>query len=167
MPDLFLGSYVARMTGRKIYVYPGECHVHARANLKDVLKKLSEHSSAEFLIHPECGCTTECIHYAATKEIPEQKTHILSTGGMLTHVRQSPVKEYVVATENGIIHQLRKQNPEKKFYPLRDDMVCKFMKMITLEKLLDSLMNLKFEVRVPAEIAERARLPIERMLAVG
>jgi quinolinate synthase len=167
VPDLFLGDYVARMTGRKIYVYPGECHVHARANLKDVLAKLRRHPSAEFLIHPECGCTSECMHYVATKEIPEKKTHILSTGGMLSYVKQANANEYVVATETGIIHQLKKQQPKKKFIPLRKDMVCQYMKMITLDKVLYSLKNLEFEVKVSQEIAKKARIPIERMLSLG
>lgn len=167
VPDLFLGDYVARMTGRKIYVYPGECHVHARANLRDVLAKLKRHPTAEFLIHPECGCTSECMHYVATKEIPEEKTHVLSTGGMLDHVKTSTANEYIVATETGIIHQLQKQNPKKRFIPLREDMVCKYMKMITLEKLLHSLIHLEYEVKVAPAIAERARIPIERMLAIA
>lgn len=167
VPDLFLGDYVARMTGRKIYVYPGECHVHARANAKDIMAKLGKHPAAEFLIHPECGCTSECMHYVATKQIPEEKTHILSTSGMLKHAKESHADEFVVATETGIIHQLQKQNPKKKFIPLRNDMVCKYMKMITLDKLLNSLINLEFEVKVPKDIAEKARIPIERMLAIG
>lgn len=167
VPDLFLGDYVARMTGRKIYVYPGECHVHARASAKDIRKKLGEHPAAEFLIHPECGCVSECMHYVATKEIPEEKTHILSTSGMVKHAKESPANEFVVATEVGIIHQLQKQNPKKKFIPLRNDMVCEYMKMITLDKLLHSLINLEFEVKVAKAIAEKARIPIERMLAIG
>ncbi len=167
VPDMFLGDYVARKTGRKIYVYPGECHVHARASSKDIIAKLGRHPAAEFLIHPECGCVSECMHYVATKEIPEEKTHILSTGGMLNHVKKSVTNEYVVATETGIIHQLQKQNPQKKFFPLREDMVCKYMKMITLDKLLNSLINLEFEVKVSKEIASKARTPIERMLALG
>ena len=166
VPDLFLGDYVARMTGRKIYVYPGECHVHAKASSKDIMKKLGQHPAAEFLIHPECGCTSECMHYVATKEIPEEKTHVLSTSGMIKHAKESKTEEFVVATETGIIHQLQKQNPKKKFFPLREDMVCKYMKMITLDKLLNSLINLEYEVKVPKEIAERARLPVERMLSL-
>ncbi len=165
VPDMFLGDYVARMTGRKIYVYPGECHVHARASAKDIRKKLGEHPSAEFLIHPECGCTSDCMHYIATKEIPEAA--ILSTSGMLTHAKESSAKEFIVATEVGILHRLQKENPKKKFYPLRNDMVCEYMKMITLDKLLNSLINLEFEVKVSKEIAEKARIPIERMLALG
>ena len=166
-PDMFLGDYVARMTGRKIYVYPGECHVHARVRPKDVMDKLGQYPGAEFLIHPECGCVSECMHYVAVKEIPEEKTHILSTGGMLRHAKTSKAKQFVIATETGILHRLKKENPKKEFIPLREDMVCEFMKMITLDKLLNSLVNLEYEVKVSKDIAERARIPIERMLAIG
>jgi quinolinate synthase len=168
LPDMFLGDYVARKTGRKnFYVYPGECHVHARVRLQDIIKKLKRHPTAEFLIHPECGCVSECMHYVATKAIPDDNTRILSTSGMLEHAKESPKDKFIVATETGIIHQLKKQNPKKKFIPLRKDMVCEYMKMITAEKLLNSLINLEYEVKVPKDIALRARLPIERMFAVS
>src|SRR6266568_4321256 len=91
LPDMFLGDYVARKTGRKnFYVYPGECHVHARVKAQDIIKKLGRHPTAEFLIHPECGCVSDCMHYVATKAIPEEKTHILSTSGMLQYAKESP-----------------------------------------------------------------------------
>lgn len=166
-PDMFLGDYVARMTGRKIYVYPGECHVHARVRPKDVLGKIGQYPGAEFLIHPECGCVSACMHYVAVKEIPEDKTKILSTGGMMRYAKESKTREFVIATETGILHRLKKENPKKSFIPLRSDMVCEYMKMITLPKLLNSLKNLEFRVTVPPEIANRARIPIERMLAIG
>lgn len=166
-PDLFLGDYVARMTGRKIYVYPGECHVHARVRIQDVNKKLEKYPGAEFLIHPECGCVTECMHYVTTKELPKKKTHILSTGGMVARSRTSSAKNFVVATETGLIHRLKKENPDKNFIPVRSDMVCEFMKMITLEKLLNSLKNVEYEVKVSQDIAKRARIPIERMLRIS
>lgn len=168
LPDMFLGDYVARKTGRKnFYVYPGECHVHARVRAEDIMKKLGRHPTAQFLIHPECGCVSECMHYVATNAIPQEKTQILSTSGMLKYAKESPKDKFVIATETGMLHRLKKENPKKKFIPLRKDMVCEFMKMITLEKLLNSLVNLEFEVKVEKDIAERARLPIERMLAIG
>ncbi len=168
LPDMFLGDYVARKTGRKnFYVYPGECHVHAKTRAQDIIKKLNRHPTAQFLIHPECGCVSECMHYVATKAIPEEKTKIFSTSGMLNYAKESPKDKFIIATETGLLHRLKKQNPKKKFLPLRKDMVCEFMKMITLEKLLNSLENLEFEVKVPKDIADRARLPIERMLAIG
>ena len=168
LPDMFLGDYVARKTGRKnFYVYPGECHVHAKSTAADIRKKLGRHPTAQFLIHPECGCVSECMHYVATKAIPEERTHILSTSGMVNYAKESPTDKFIVATETGMLHRLKKENPKKKFLPLRNDMVCEFMKMITLEKLLNSLKNLEFEVNVDHEIAKKARLPIERMLAIG
>ncbi|OGG26160.1 quinolinate synthase [Candidatus Gottesmanbacteria bacterium RIFCSPLOWO2_01_FULL_39_12b] len=168
VPDMFLGDYVAKMTGRKnMIIYPGECHVHARVRPQDITHKMDEHPKAEFLIHPECGCVSTCMHYVAAGDIPVRqladKTHILSTGGMMKYAKSSAASEYVVATETGILYRLKKENPKKNFIPLRDDMVCQFMKMITLPKLLNSLKNLEFEVKVPKEIADRARIPIERM----
>lgn len=168
VPDMFLGDFVAKTTGRKnMVVYPGECHVHARVRPQDVTEKMAAYPDAEFLIHPECGCVSTCMHYVARGEIPTQKTHILSTGGMMKHAKTSSADKFVVATETGILYRLHKENPSKKFIPLRDDMVCQFMKMITLPKLLNSLKNLEFEVKVNKEIADRARLPIERMLKLS
>lgn len=166
VPDMFLGAYVQKMTNRDLIIYPGECHVHARVRPEDVLKKMKANPEADFLIHPECGCVSNCMHFVANGDIPTDKTHILSTGGMLKHAKQSEKSDFIVATETGIIHQLKKQNPQKNFAPLRDDMVCQFMKMITLPKLLNSLINLEFIVKVPKKIAEKARIPIERMLAI-
>ncbi|MBI4991071.1 quinolinate synthase NadA [Candidatus Gottesmanbacteria bacterium] len=168
VPDMFLGDYVAKTTGRKnMIIYPGECHVHARVRPSDITDKMDQHPAAEFLIHPECGCVSSCMHYLASGDIPANKTRILSTGGMIKHARKSPSKEFVVATETGILYRLKKENPQKSFIALRDDMVCRFMKMITLPKLLNSLKNLEFEVKVPKEIADRARIPIERMLKLS
>lgn len=167
VPDMFLGAYVQKMTGRDLIIYPGECHVHARVRPEDVLNKMKASPEADFLIHPECGCVSNCMHYVANGDIPSDKTHILSTGGMLKYAQKSKKSDFIVATETGIIHRLKKQNPKKSFVPLRDDMVCQFMKMITLPKLLNSLINLKFEVKVPKKIAEKARIPIERMFSVG
>lgn len=168
VPDMFLGDYVAKTTGRKnIIVYPGQCHIHARVKPADITRNLKEHPKAEFLIHPECGCVSECMHYVANKEIPTSNTHILSTGGMMKYAKSSNSKEFVVATETGILYRLGKENPRKIFIPLREDMVCEFMKMITLPKLLNSLKNLEYEVKVPREIAKRARVSIERMLSLS
>ncbi len=165
VPDMFLGDYVAKTTGRKnMIIYPGQCHIHARVKPADITQKMKEYPRADFLIHPECGCVSECMHYVANREIPSSNTHILSTGGMMKYAKSAKNKEFVVATETGILHRLGKENPQKKFIPLREDMVCEFMKMITLPKLLNSLKNLEYEVEVPESIAQRARVPIERML---
>jgi quinolinate synthase len=167
VPDMFLGAYVQKKTGRDLIIYPGQCHVHAKVRPEDILGKMKDSPEADFLIHPECGCVSNCMHYVANGDVPADRTHILSTGGMLKHAHRSKKTDFIVATETGIIHQLQKQNPKKKFAPLRDDMVCQFMKMITLPKLLNSLINLEFEVKVPKKIADKARVPIERMFAVS
>lgn len=167
VPDMFLASYVANKTGREIIAYPGECHVHARVTPEDVLGKMKQHPQSEFLIHPECGCVSSCMHYIANGELPSDKTKILSTGGMMRYAKESNSREFIVATETGMLYPLQKANPKKKFIPLRKDMVCEYMKMITLPKLHNSLKNLEFEVKVPLEIAQKARLPIERMLKIS
>ncbi|MCJ7740647.1 quinolinate synthase NadA [Candidatus Microgenomates bacterium] len=168
VPDMFLGDYVAKVTGRKnMIIYPGECHVHAKVKPADINKKMSQYPKAEFLIHPECGCVSSCMHFAANGDIPNVKTHILSTGGMMKYTKKSKSNEFVIATETGILHRLKKENPKKSFIPVRDDLVCRFMKMITLPKLLNSLKNLEYEVKVPKKIADRARIPIERMLEIS
>jgi quinolinate synthase len=167
LPDMFLGDFVRRKTGRKMYIYAGECHVHAHARPQDVNLKLQQHPGAEFLIHPECGCATAAMHQVATGKINTDSAHILSTGGMLEHARNSPAKEFVVATEIGIIHRLQKESPDKTFIPLREDMLCQYMKMITLDNLLYSLKNDVYQVSVAPEVAAKARIPIERMLAIG
>jgi len=167
VPDMFLAAFVQKKTARDLIIYPGKCYVHARVRPEDVLNKMKTSPEADFLIHPECGCVSSCMNYVANGDIPADKTHILSTGGMLKYVKQSKKSDFIVATETGIIYQLKKQNPGKNFEPLRDDMVCQFMKMITLPKLLNSLINLEFEVKVPKKIAEKARIPIERMFAIS
>jgi quinolinate synthase len=167
LPDMYLGDFVAKKTGRKMIIYSGECHVHAHARSKDIQKKLDEYPQAEFLIHPECGCASSAMHHVATGKISQERTQILSTGGMLDQARKSQAQQFIVATEIGIIHRLEKENPGKDFIPLREDMVCQYMKKNTLEKLLNTLKNLEYEVKVAPEIAEKAYLPIERMLAIG
>jgi len=128
---------------------------------------LEQHPGAEFLVHPECGCTSALVHQIGTGKLAPESAHILSTGGMVEYARKSEAQQFVVATEIGIIHRLQKDSPGKSFIPLREDMVCQYMKMITLEKLLHTLESLVFEVKVPPELATKARLPIERMLAIG
>lgn len=167
IPDQFLGSYVQKKTGRKLIIYPGQCHVHAKVKPEDILEKMRKNPQADFLIHPECSCVSSCMNYAVNGDIPDTKTHILSTGGMLKYVKHSKKSDFIIATETGIIHQLKKQNPGKSFSPISDDMVCRFMKLITLPKLLDSLINLEYQVKVSKDIAEKARIPIERMLAIS
>ena len=168
LPDMFLGNHIRKVTGRKnLSVWWGECHVHAAVKPADILRARDAHPNAEFMVHPECGCTTPAMYLASAGDTSMNGAQILSTGGMLKHAQESPATEFVVATETGILHTLRKQNPAKTFHAVAESMVCRFMKMITLEKLLYCLEHDVFEVTVPRETAERARLPIERMLAIS
>jgi len=167
LPDMFLGSYVAKMTGRKnMRIWAGECHVHAGITPEDINKKLDSMKDAEFVIHPECGCTTSMIYDVADGSYDNKKVSILSTEGMLKHVHESKSKNFVVATETGILYRMRKQNPGKTFIPASDKAECQYMKMITLEKVYDALVNERYLVTVPKEIADKARLAINRMLEI-
>ena len=168
LPDMFLGSYVAKMTGRKnIHIWAGECHVHAGITPEDVTKKLDSMKDAELVIHPECGCTTPFMYDVADGSFDDKKVSILSTEGMLKHVTESKSKTFVVATETGILYKMKQQNPEKTFIPASEKAECQYMKMITLEKVYDALINEKNLVTVPKHIADKARLAIDRMLAIS
>jgi quinolinate synthase len=166
-PDMWLGAYVERETGRRLHVWDGECHVHAGIRPRDIKDVRTEHPGAEFLIHPECGCTTQVMEYVAAGDVDAEHTHMLSTGGMLDFARRSPADEFIVATETGMLHPLEQENPGKRFIPANRAAVCRYMKMITLPKLRDALRDLRPEVKVDPEIAARARVPIERMVAIG
>ena len=168
LPDMFLGSYVAKMTGRKnMHIWAGECHVHAGITPEDVTKKLNSMKDTEFVIHPECSCTTPLMYDVANGSFDDHRVSILSTEGMLNHVRESKAKNFVVATETGILYKMKKDNPGKTFIPASEKAECQYMKMITLEKVYDALINEKNVVTVPKEIAEKARLAINRMLAIS
>ncbi len=164
LPDMFLGAYVAKVTGRKIHIWPGECHVHAGLRPIHIKKMREAHPGAEMLIHPECGCTTSFLYHTANGSAENEDIHFLSTGGMIEHSKKSDSKEFIIATENGMLHRLRKDNPEKTFYPAKENAICKYMKMITLDGVLSSLQEDKYEVRVPEETAFKARKAIDRML---
>ena len=168
LPDMFLGSYVARMTGRKnMFIWAGECHVHAGITPDDVKSKLDSFQNAEFLIHPECSCTSPMLYDVATGSYNEQQVQILSTEGMMNHVQNSESNDFVVATETGILYRMKQQNPTKKFIPASEKAECEYMKMITLDKVYNSLLNDTTIVTVPKETADKARLAIERMLAIN
>jgi quinolinate synthase len=174
-PDMWLGSFVARELGlpddpdryARFHVWDGECHVHAGIRPDDISAVRAEHPNAEFLIHPECGCSTQALEYVASGDISADGVHMLSTSGMLRHVEQNPEGEFIVATENGMLYPLQQAAPRANLVEANRTAFCKYMKMITLPKLRDSLRDMKFEVKVPPEIAERARVPIERMVAIG
>ena len=165
-PDMFLGAYVEKMIGRRMKVWTGECHVHAGIRPSDIAEMRAQHPGADFLIHPECGCSTSVMEYVATGDVDAENTHMLSTGGMLTHARESDADTFIVATETGMLHPLERDNPGKTFVPANEAAVCQFMKMITLPKLRDCLRDLAPVVTVEPDIAERARVPIERMVSI-
>ncbi|MGB7587380.1 MAG: quinolinate synthase NadA [Solirubrobacterales bacterium] len=166
-PDMWLGSYVERETGHSMHVWPGECHVHAGIRPGDITAQRAAHPNAEFLVHPECGCVTQVMEFVAAGDVDPEGVHMLSTGQMLDYVKQKPDGEFIVATENGMLYPLMQAAPEVTLIEANRMAVCKYMKMITLPKLRDALRDMKFEVSVPDEIAERARIPIERMVAIG
>ena len=168
LPDMFLGSYVAKITGRKnMLIWAGECHVHAGITPEDVKEKLSTLHKAEFLIHPECSCTTPMMYDVANGSYNSNQVQILSTEGMMNHVKNSQSNEFVVATETGILYRMKQQNPTNKFIPASEQAECEYMKMITLEKVYNSLLNETTIITVPKNIADKARLAIERMLAIS
>src|SRR4051812_8550261 len=167
-PDMFLGAYVEKRTGRKLNVWMGECHVHAGIRPSDIADVRAENPGADFLIHPECGCSTSVMEYVASGDIDVENTHMLSTGGMLNYARESNADTFVVATETGMLHPLAAENPGKTFVPANPAAVCQFMKMITLPKLRDALLDPDpHVVKVDRATAERARVPIERMVSIN
>jgi quinolinate synthase len=168
LPDVYLGNYLRRVTGRPLDVWLGECHVHAGLTRETLAQRRSEYPDAEFLVHPECGCVTSAMYYAETEgDVAAGRMQIVSTEQMMRRARVSPARRFVVATETGVLHRLRRENPEKEFLAARESAECRFMKQITLEKLRDSLRDLKYEVTVAPDVAARARRAIERMLAIG
>lgn len=166
LPDMFLGAHVERVTGRKMHIWMGECHVHAGITPADIEQKLSEHPEADFYIHPECGCASQAIYLATTGALPAGRTHLLSTSGMLAQARSTGAGQIIVATENGLLHSLRKANPDKQFIPANAGALCKYMKMITPLNLLESLQHLQYEITVPQDVARRARRALERMISL-
>ncbi len=206
-PDMWLGAYVEKELGKRMHVWDGECHVHAGIRPTDIAATRAAHPRADFLIHPECGCTTSVMEFLAAGDIAAEGVHMLSTGGMLKYAEQAEHRavagaiegtgverwvdgeggatipddgdgiagesglgerrEVVVATETGMLYPLRMAAPDIDFIPANAEASCVYMKMITLPKLRDSLREMKFEVRVPPEIAARARVPIDRMVAIG
>jgi quinolinate synthase len=168
LPDFFLGTYLRRVTGRDLDVWLGECHVHAGLTRDMLEQRRAEYPDAEFLVHPECGCVSSALYYAeAEGDVATGRMHIVSTEQMTQRVRTSPARRFVVATETGVLHRLRRQNPEKEFIAAAESAECRYMKQITLENLRDALRDLKHRVTVPPETATRARRAIERMLAIG
>ena len=161
LPDMYLGLWLERVTGRKLSIWMGECHVHAGIRPEDVERSTSRAPDAELLVHPECGCASQYMAFG------NERTHILSTEAMVDFARRSPKQRFLVATEVGILHRLHKEAPGKVFEPASERAICRYMKMITLAKLRDSLRDQQHVVTVPAETAARARRALERMIALG
>jgi quinolinate synthase len=168
-PDMFLGAYVERTLGRPLHVWDGECHVHAGIRPDDIARMRAQHPGADFLIHPECGCSTSVMEYVAAGDVDPEGVHMLSTGGMLRYAQDHAGTGVtaIMATETGMLHPLRMAAPDVDFVAANERAACRYMKMITLTKLRDGLRDGVFEVRVPEAVAERARVPIERMVAIG
>jgi quinolinate synthase len=201
-PDMWLGAYVEKELGRRMHVWDGECHVHAGIRPADIEATRAAHPGADFLIHPECGCSTSVMEYVAAGDVDAAGVHMLSTGGMLQYARDAEsalgadgptggparqvaepalpdaqnteraaapgaAREAVVATEVGMLYPLQMAAPDIEFIPANAEASCQYMKMITLPKLRDALLHNQFEVRVPEDIARRARVPIDRMVAIG
>jgi quinolinate synthase len=167
LPDQFLGAHVKRVTGRDMDVWAGECHVHAEISPSALRETLGANPDAEVLVHPECGCTTTALYLTSTGDLPAERTKVLSTGGMVEYAKSTQAKRVLVATETGILHQLRRLATDTEFVPISDRAVCPFMKMITPAKVLRSLRDDVFEVDVDPAIADAARASVERMIAIG
>ena len=157
VPDYYLGSYLKAKTRRNIHLWKGYCPAHAAILPEQVDELRAEHPEAEFLMHPECGCTTKQMHLA---------DQVLSTEGMVQHVNRSAASEFIIATENGLLHRLRAQHPEKRFYPASEHATCHHMQRNTLDKAFMSLVKMQHVVSVDPAVAERAVKPIERMLEI-
>ena len=168
LPDMFLGAHVRRVSGRdNIHVWMGECHVHAGIDPEHIRLQRRQHPDAEFLIHPECGCSTSVIEAMSAGDIDAEGVQILSTEGMIKRPRESTADDFIVATEVGILHRLRRENPSKRFFAANERASCAYMKVTTLPKILQSLENMQYPITVPADVAARARGAIERMIAIG
>ena len=168
LPDMFLGAHVRRMTKRdNIHVWMGECHVHAGIDPEHINAQRKAHPGAEFLVHPECGCATNVVEALSPGDIDPAGVQILSTEGMIRRPAQSANDTFIVATEVGILHRLRRENPGKTFIPASESAVCSFMKVTTLAKVKRALETMTHRITVPADVAARARRSLERMVAIG
>jgi quinolinate synthase len=150
-----------------MHVWMGECHVHAGISPENIALQRSVHPEAEFLVHPECGCSTSVLEAMSAGDVDSRGVHVLSTEGMIRRPAQSPAQDFIVATEVGILHRLKKENPDKRFFAANDRASCAYMKVTTLPKVLVSLETLTHHITVPPHIAARAQRAIERMVSIG
>jgi quinolinate synthase len=168
LPDMFLGAHVRRVTGRhNIHVWMGECHVHAGIDPENIRLQRALHPAAEFLIHPECGCATSVVEAVSAGDVDPEGVHILSTEGMMQRPGASHAEEFIVATEVGILHRLRRNYPGKTFFAANERASCAYMKVTTLAKVAEALEHRRHRITVPDDVAARARLAIERMVSIG
>ena len=168
LPDMYLGAHVRRVTGREnIRVWMGECHVHAGIDPENIRRQRALHPEAEFLIHPECGCATSVVEAVSAGDVDPAGVHILSTEGMIKRPGESETDTFIVATEVGILHRLRRAYPGKTFHAANERASCAYMKVTTLPKVLGALERMEHRITVAPDVAERARLAIERMVAIG
>ncbi|MCW2956919.1 MAG: quinolinate synthetase complex, subunit, partial [Thermoleophilia bacterium] len=165
-PDMFLGTYLESVTGRKMQVWLGECHVHAGIRPADVTERLAASPQSELLVHPECGCASSCMYHVSTGEIPAERVQVLGTEAMLRRVESSTAPEFIVATESGIIHRMQQSAPEKVFRTVSERAICRYMKEITLENLEAALRHEQHVIEVDADVAQRAELAIRRMIEI-
>jgi quinolinate synthase len=167
-PDMFLGAHVKRMSGRdNMHIWMGECHVHAGIDPEHIRLRRAEHPGAEFLIHPECGCSTSVLEAMSAGEVDPEGVQILSTEGMIKRPALTDAEEFIVATEVGILHRLRRENPSRRFFAANEKAACAYMKVTTLPKVKRALERMQHRITVPADVASRARRAIERMIAIG
>ncbi len=168
LPDMFLGAHVRRITGREnLHVWAGECHVHAGINGDELAQRAAENPDSDLYIHPECGCATSALYLAGAGAVPADRVKILSTGGMLDEARETKSRSVLVATEIGMLHQLRKAAPGVDFRAVNERASCRYMKMITPAALLRCLRDGADEVHVDQAIAARARGAVQRMVEIG
>jgi quinolinate synthase len=167
-PDQFLGAHVRRLTGRtNLHIWAGECHVHAGINGDELAAQARTHPDAELFVHPECGCATSALYLAGEGAFPDDRVKILSTGGMLDAARTTHARQVLVATEIGMLHQLRRAAPEVDFQAVNDRASCKYMKMITPAALLRCLVEGADEVHVDPQTVQLARRSVTRMIEIG
>ncbi len=168
LPDQFLGAHVKRVTGREnMHIWAGECHVHAGINGAELAERAAENPDADLFIHPECGCATSALYLAGEGAVAPERVKILSTGDMVHEARDTRAKSVLVATEIGMIHQLRKAAPDIDFRAVNDRASCRYMKMITPAALLRCLREGLDEVHVDVETAAKARASVQRMIEIG
>ncbi len=165
-PDMFLGTWLEKVTNRKMQVWLGECHVHAGIRPDDVSDRLERSPEAELLVHPECGCASSCMYMMSTGDLPSDRVSVLGTEAMLRRIDDSQSDDFLIATEVGILHRMQREHPDKRFETISERAICKYMKMITLEKVERSLRNTEHVITVPDEVASRARKAIDRMVTI-